>query len=653
MKKAIWGMAAGLVVLNAGLNGALSRQVASYDIKARLIPSTRTIEATGTLTWVNDSETAVSELPFHLYMNAFKNNRTTFMKESGGLHRGYRAGTDDWGRIDIGRIGIAGGADLTGTMAFLRPDDGNPDDQTVMQVALPAPVGPGERIVLEIEFATRLPKVFARSGYSGEFYMAGQWFPKIGVLQNGAWECHQYHANSEYFADFGAYRVEITLPEKYVVGATGRRESERKNADGTKTLVHVQEDVHDFAWTACPDFVESRERFVLDDPPVDTEMILLVHKAHLKSRDRYALALRRGLEFFSRNYGPYPYPTITLVDPAPGAAAAGGMEYPTLFTAGTTSWMPDGVRMPEMVTIHEFGHGYWYGIVASNEFDEAWLDEGIASYSEVKAMEKYYGDGRSMIDLGGVRIGDVTFQRLRVIGSGRFDPVLKESWSYVSGASYAGNVYAKAALMMLTLERWLGEDVMARIMRTYYERWKFRHPTSEAFVRVAEEVSGRTLGWFFDQALHSPDRLDYAVSELTSREVNEPRGIFDEKGAGPVADEKAGKGAKAAAAKSKTYRNVVVVARYGEWVFPQEILVTFADGRKVRENWDGKDRWKRFVYEIPVKVVSAEVDPDRKLVLDVNLLNNSMTLEPDRAPVRKASLGLLRWLQGLLSLVSL
>ena len=652
MNKIIRVMAVGIFALSADLYGALSRQVASYDIKARLVPATRTIEATETLTWTNDSETAVSELPFHLYMNAFKNNRTTFMKESGGLHRGFKAGEDDWGKIDVSRIGIAGGADLTGTMSFLRPDDGNPDDQTVMQVTLPAPVGPGERISLEIKFATRLPKVFARSGYSGEFYMVGQWFPKIGVLRNGAWNCHQYHANSEFFADFGAYRVEITVPEKYVVGATGRRESERKNPDGTKTLVHVQEDVHDFAWTACPDFVESRERFVLDDPPVDTEMILLVHKAHLKSRDRYALALRRGLEFFSRSYGPYPYATVTLVDPAPGAAGAGGMEYPTLFTAGTTSWMPGGVRMPEMVTIHEFGHGYWYGIVASNEFEEAWLDEGINSYSEVKAMEKYYGEGRSMIDLGGMWIGDLTFQRLRVIGSGRFDPVLKDSWSYVSGGSYATNVYAKAALMMLTLERWLGEDVMVRIMKTYYERWKFRHPTSEDFVRVAEEVSGRDLGWFFDQTLRSPDKLDYAVSELSSREVNEPLGLFNEKGAGPVADGKAGKGAKAAA-KPKAYRNVVVVARYGEWVFPQEVLVTFADGRKVRESWDGKDRWKRFVYEGPVKVVSAEIDPDRKLVLDVNYLNNSRTLEPDRKPVRKASLGLLRWLQGLLSLVSL
>jgi hypothetical protein len=639
MNKGVLGTIAGLAVLNVGLFASLSRQVASYEIRARLVPATRTIEATERLRWTNDSSSAVSELPFHLYMNAFKNDRTTFMKESGGRHRGSRAGEDDWGRIDVRRVGLAGGADLTGTMAFLRPDDGNEGDETVMCVTLPEPVGPGATVELDVEFAVRLPRIFARSGYSGDFYMAGQWFPKIGVLRDGAWNCHQYHANSEFFADFGAYRVELIVPEAYVVGATGRRVSERRNGDGTKTLVHVQEDVHDFAWTACPEFVEFRERFVLEDPPVDTEMILLVHKAHLNSRERYARALRQGLEYYSRSYGPYPYATITLVDPAPGAAGAVGMEYPTLFTAGTTSWMPPGALFPEMVTIHEFGHGYWYGIVASNEFEEAWLDEGVNSYSEIKALERYYGEDRSMLDVQGIRLGDRASHRLRVAGSGRFDPVLRDSWSFVSGGSYGMNVYSKAALMLLTLERRLGEDVMARVMRTYYERWKFRHPRSEDFIRVAEEVGGQDLGWFFDQALRSPDRLDYGVSELTAREVEAPGGLSGKAPAGP-------------APKARIYRSEVVAARYGEWVFPQELLVTFSDGRKVRQSWDGKDRWKRFVYELPVKAVRAEVDPDRKLVLDTNALNDSRLLEPGGKGVRRAGLGFLRALQGLLSLVS-
>ena len=528
MKKTVCLLAGSVLLLHAGLIASLSRQVVAYDIKARLVPESKSVEGHEVLTWTNDSESPVTELRFHLYMNAFKNNRTTFMKESGGTHRGFRVDKDRWGYITVGSITVQDGPDLTPTIAYLQPDDGNPDDQTVMKVDLPEPVPPGGKVTVVIDFVTRLPRVFARSGFVGDFYMIGQWFPKVGVLWRGAWNCHQYHAHSEFFADYGSFRAELTVPDAYVVGATGRRTATVTNADGTTTYTHVQEDVHDFAWTACPEFVEFREPFRLADPPVETEMIFLVHRSHLGQKDRYVEALRHGLEFYSQSYGPYPYETVTLVDPAPRAMAAGGMEYPTLFTADTFSWLPRGARLPEMVTIHEFGHGYWYGIVGSNEFEEAWLDEGINSYSEAKAMDKYYGADRSMIDLLGIRIGEIPYQRLNVIASGRFDPIVRDSWSFVGGASYSINVYQKASLMMQTLERILGEDVMSRVMKTYYERWKFRHPTTSDFVQAAEEASGRDLGWFFDQVLHSPDKLDYGISDLTVREVAAPEGIFDE-----------------------------------------------------------------------------------------------------------------------------
>ena len=646
MKKTALLFAAGVLILNGALFGALSRQVVAYDIQARLLPETKTVEGHEILTWTNDSSNPVSELRFHLYMNAFRNNRSTFMKESGGSHRGFKVDEKNWGRITVRKIAVRDGADLTGAVSFVQPDDDNADDRTVMSVALPAPVEPQGKITLVIDFETKLPKVFARSGFVGDFFMVGQWFPKIGVLWNGAWNCHQYHASSEFFADYGAFRVAITAPERFVVGATGRRVGETKNADGTKTYVHVQEDVHDFAWTACPEFVEFREKFALAEPHVETEMILLVHRAHVAQKERYARALRNGLEFYSKSYGAYPYETITLVDPAPGGMGAGGMEYPTLFTADTTSYMPAGLRMPELVTIHEFGHGFWYGIVGSNEFEEAWLDEGINSYSEAKAMDKYYGADRSILDFPGLKIGEIPYQRMSVIGSGRFDPIVKFSWKYVSGSSYSSNVYQKASLMLQTLERRLGEDVMARIMKTYYERWKFRHPTTKDFVSVAEEVSGRDLAWFFGQVLSSPDRLDYGIIALKAPEIGDPEGVFDAKPA-----DKAEKAVRPAAPKQ--YRNEVLVGRFGEWIFPQEILVAFSDGSRVRETWDGRDRWKRFVYVKPVKVVSAEVDPGHKDLLDGNFTNNSMTLEPKRGAVTKYALGFVGWFQALLSLVSL
>lgn len=625
------------------VSAALSKHIVDYRIKARLHPEEKAVSGQETLTWLNDSDEFISELQFHLYLNAFKNNRSTFMKESRGAHRGFKLGEEEWGRVDIKKIQLDSGEDLLARMEYIQPDDGNKDDQTVMRLSLPKPVPPRQKITLHIEFYSKLPKVFARSGYSKNFFMAGQWFPKIGVLRNGRWNCHQYHSSTEFFADFGVYEVEITVPEKYVVGATGKRISEKRNEDGTKTCTHYQKDIHDFAWAACPDFVEFREEYSLKSPPVKTEIILLVHRSHLKQKDRFLSSLKNGIEFYSQNYGPYPYPTITLVDPPWGGMGAGGMEYPTLFTSMAVSWMPKGLLMTEMVTIHEFGHGYWYGMVASNEFEEAWLDEGINSYSESKAMGKYYGEDCSMLNICGLKMSDADSQRLQFVGSGNYDPILKNSWQFLSRGSYGVNVYQKASLTLQTLENFLGEPVMAEIMRTYFERWSFKHPTTDDFIAVAEEVSGQDLGWFFDQFLKSPDKLDYALDELRSIPVAEPQGKFDDKKEDSAIDKKS--------KKEKTYRNEVLVVRKGELIFPQEIEVVFEKGEKIVEKWDGKERWKRYVYLRPYKLKAARLDPERKLLLDTNWMNNSKLLKPKKVLSLKYALSLMSKFQNLLFLI--
>jgi hypothetical protein len=633
-----------LFVLNFFSFSALSTHIVDYRIKAKLVPAEKAVIGEEILTWLNNSDVPVSELHFHLYLNAFKNNRSTFMKER-GVSGSSNPKSDDWGYIDVKKIRIKDGIDLTLMMEFIQPNDNNTDDQTVVRVLLPEPVQPKDAITLEIAFYSKLPGAIRRTGFYDDFFMVTQWFPKIGVLEDGEWNCHQYHANSEFFADFGVFEVEMTVPNEYVVGATGVRTAEIENADGTKTYTHYQEDVHDFAWTACPDYVEYRERYTLNEPPVDTEMIFLIHKTHLNLKERYVQSLKNGIEFYSQSYGPYPYETVTLVDPPIKGMGAAGMEYPTLFTAGGVSFLPEGIRLSEMVTIHEFGHGYWYGIVANNEFEEAWLDEGINSYSEIKAMDKYYGSDRSMIDLGWLKISDSLMGRTQVIASSRMDPVVKNSWEFYSGGNYGMNVYQKAALTLLTLENYLGEDVMAQVMKSYFDRWKFRHPKTDDFIAVAEEVSGQDLTWFFDQFLHSSDQLDYAIGRLRSREIKEPEGIFQGQLRAAPEDK--------ADDREKVYKNEVVVVRKGELVFPQEILIVFEDGEEVREVWDGKDRWTRFTYTKPVKLRSAQLDPENKILLDFNHLNNSMTRKPDKLVTLKYALNMMLKFQKLLTVISM
>jgi len=645
MKKLLVFFSVCFFISNAAGASALSKHIVDYRIKAKLIPEEKAIAGHEVLTWLNNSDVTVSELQFHLYLNAFKNNRSTLMKERGSVSRSFKRDKINWGYNEIRNIRIQNGIDLTPSVAYIQPDDGNEYDQTVMRIHLPESVQSNETIALEIEFYAKLPKYFERSGFYDNIFIVMQWFPKIGVFQDGQWNCHQYHSHSEFFADFGVYEVELTVPKDYVVGATGQRINEKDNGDGTMTYTHYQEDIHDFAWSTSPDYVEIREPFVLDNPPVKTEMILVLYREHLRIKDRFLESLKNALAFYSQNYGAYPYPTITLVDPPFVLSGGGAMEYPTLFTTIGAWYMPKGMRLPEMVTIHEFGHSFWYGMVASNEFEEAWLDEGINSYSEIKAMQKYYGTRGNMIDLGPIKINNFDYNRLQVIASGRTDAILRKSWEFYSGGSYSLNVYSKAALTLLSLERYLGEEVMAQVMRSYFEQWKFKHPRSEDFIAAAEEVSGQDLGWFFDQFLRSPDKLDYAIGRFRSLEVREPEGYFD--GQFKKSQE------KQAENKEKKYRNDISIMRKGELIFPQEILIIFENGEEVRKTWDGKSRWKKFSYVRPYRLKSARLDPENKMVLDINTMNNSAVINPNKNTPLKYGLSLMLKFQKLLSFISM
>ena len=167
------------------------------------------------------------------------------------------------------------------------------------------------------------------------------------------------------------------------------------------------------------------------------------------------------------------------------------MEYPTLFTADTTWWMPKGLRFPEVVTEHEFGHQYWYGMVATNEFEDAWLDEGINSYTEVKIMDSLYGRHTSGLELGGRdherRRACNACNTCRVADN---DPMARKAWQYMSSDSYGGITYGKTATVLLTLEKVIGEETFRNALHTYFMRYRFTHPTKEDFLKTVEEVSG-------------------------------------------------------------------------------------------------------------------------------------------------------------------
>ena len=642
-----------LSVGSAQASSALSPRNANYSIDVQLDTSTRTLTGREVLTWRNISGISTSELQFHLYYNAWKNTRSTWMRErllgrGLGLHsRSERK----WGWIEVSSVRLLGAGDappieLTGHMRYISPDDGNADDQTVLAVPLLREVAPGETVNVLLEWTSTIPRTFARTGAIGNFFFLAQWFPKVGVLEETGWNCHQFHTATEFFADYGVYDVRITVPTGWIIGATGRSQDVRDNGDGTSEHRYYQEDVHDFAWTTSPDYLDLAERFEHPTLP-DVDIRLLLQSEHAGQADRYFDATRAALQHYGEWYGPYPYGHVTVVDPA-WQSGTGGMEYPTLFTAGTRWLAPEPVTQPERVTVHEAGHQFWYGIVGSNEFEHAWLDEGLNTFSTARTIDEAFTPNyRSQRYFGGFIpyvFRDIPRSRAtdgnRLSGyrtAARMDVQATPTYQYWPGTASA-ITYNKTALWLHTLERYLGWPTLQEIMAIFFDRWKFRHPTPQDFFDVASEVSGQDLRWFFDQVHGSSNVFDYGVQALSSRPASD-RGFFIEDD-GPTPTFTADSDSQG------IFRTTVIARRYGEAIFPVDVLVVFENGDEVREQWDGRARWKAFTYERPVRATRAHVDPDRVLLLDVNYTNNSKTSAPKTAEATtKWMLKWMVWLQ--------
>jgi len=502
-----------------------------------------------------------------------------------------------------------GFGDVTRQMKFVSPDDGNANDRTVFEIALPKPLLPNQSVQFRMHFVAKFPEVVARTGYKRDFLMAGQWFPKVGVWWNGAWNCHQFHALTEFFADFGTYDVKLTLPAKWNVGSTGVQTGAKDNGNGTQTVSFHAEDVHDFAWTTAPDTRVVEDSIGLSHGVVKIRM--LMQPGHMASAPRYLSALKGTMRKFDEWIGPYPYAQITVVDPPHGGEAAGGMEYPTLITADTTWWMPKSYLEPEFVVEHEFGHQYWYGMVATNEFENAWMDEGINQYMEAKVMDALYGEATSNLNSRRATIGERGMDRITYVPVADRDPLSRPAWLYMDDGSYGGITYSKTALMLLTLENLIGEKTVMHGLRVYFDHYKFKHPTPADFTAAMNKATGQNLDWYWKQAIYGTETLDDRILTAGSKRVDWYNKAAEKKGV-------------------TVYDNEVTVHRRGTFDLPVLLEAKFDDGSTVRERWDGKDRWHRFTWERKAKLVSAEVDPDHGYLLDRDPFNNSWTAEAGR-----------------------
>ncbi|MFK7935201.1 MAG: M1 family metallopeptidase [Saprospiraceae bacterium] len=637
----------------------LSSRVASYDIAVTLDTESRLLQGQEKLYWKNPSADTIHELRFHLYWNAFSNTETTFLNTEGRIGSLPEANPGEvvWGWNTINKMTDPAGNDLTQNMEYIAPDDNNEFDQTVLRVPLVEPVLPFDSTTISIDFTNKIPKIIARAGYTRDYYFMVHWFPKIGVYEpagmrysDGAWNCHQFHPETEFYADFGVYNVAITVPNEYIIGASGVEVEQETEGSQTTYRYHLA-DAIDFAWTAYPSFLIEKRKWK------NIELKLMYDAAHEHLVERYFAAMEHSLAFLDEFVGAYPYPVLTLVSPPIFGVRSSGMEYSTLVTGASTYPMPEGIRTPEIIAAHEITHQYFQQLVATNEMEEAFMDEGFTSYYESRIMDHFYGEKASTFNILGFRAGGMEEQRHGYLAMpnpkiiANFPP----GWQAKHGGARTV-AYNKTATWLRTLEGLVGRDCMDQIMQTYFADWKYGHPAAPDFIKVVNQVVkschgerfGTDMNWFFNQVMYGTDVCDYSIVAIQNNPRQAAYGAFND---GQEIIEKSVE--EALESDSTVYDSRVIINRLGELQFPLEVEIRFADGTTKMEKWDGQARSHEFSYTGTNRIIAAYLDPNENIYMDKNFLNNSRTLEPETSAIWKYVSKFMTYLQHTLQTVAM
>ncbi len=452
----------GLIAIGAAVPAASRAERtprSRYVLEATLDPKTHVVHGVLQLRWINSSRVPLDVIYLHLYLNAFRDTGTVFFRESGPSFRGVpHRGS---GGIEIEALQTRDGQDLLPrTNRELIPGD-----QTQMRVSLHAPVAPGEGVDLMIQFRSMLPEgAAARSGYVRDFHMVAQWFPKPArVERDGTWATFPYHGFGEFYSDFADYDVTLHMPKGFRVGATGQLVESDPAHDRMR---FVAEQVHDFAFTAWPHFREHKFEHA------GVHVRILYPPGHRDSIAGHAKVVADGLDSFGRDYGVYPYPTLTVVIPPHGADGAAGMEYPTLIASWNSWWGPRFIMDRALhTTAHELAHEWFYGLVASNEVAHPFLDEGLTQFAGESLLRKTRAP--SVVD-------NFQISRTMLFWSGSDLPSAElPASAYRDRSSYGRGVYARTSLALETIRRVWGPARLTATLRAYATAFRFQHPTPD------------------------------------------------------------------------------------------------------------------------------------------------------------------------------
>ncbi|MFN0180152.1 MAG: M1 family metallopeptidase [Gemmatimonadales bacterium] len=519
-----------MLVFFALLQAAVPRpywqQQLSYTIDASLDEEAGTLAGTQRVGYHNRAPDTLTTISFHLYLNAFRPGSRWADADSVERRRRFNDLADpDFARNAVSNVRIMG--------QLAAPSYPFAPDSTIVRFALPAPLLPGDSMVVEMDWLARPSTVPRRQGRRGRAFDFAQWYPRVVAYDRRGWQEQPLHPAGEFYGDFGEFTVALDVPEDQVIGATGvplcgdpgweranqapgrpieyqrnhyPEAASRLTSDacaprgpGRKTVVWRAEEVHHFALSMRPDYRYEGGRW-------GTTAVHVLYQPGDEASWGGGVAARRtetALEWLDGLFGAYPWPQITNVHRIEG----GGTEFPMMVHDGDASLG---------LILHEVGHNYLMGILANNEWKEGFLDEGFTSFQSTWYFEdKGFGSSYRSDEM------DI----LRMDLDGWSEPTSLPSHQYRDFVTYGSMIYTRGELFFHQLREIVGSDVMRRILRTYYQRYRLKHVDEAAFRSVAEEISGRDLTTFFAQWLHSTVLYDYSVGRVKVRQAADGRWV--------------------------------------------------------------------------------------------------------------------------------
>lgn len=557
------------------------------------------------LVYTNNSPDTLNQVFYHLYFNAFQPGSAMDVRSRTIADPDRRVG-DRISKLSPDETGFLEIQSLT--------QDGKPLEYevqgTVLEVELIDPILPGESTTFNMEFLGQVPLQVRRSGRNSEEGISlsmTQWYPKLAEYDFEGWHADPY-IGREFHGVWGDFDVELTLDKDYIVGATGvlqnaneigynyQDEGVEVNHEGKEKLTwhFVAENVHDFAWAADPDYIHDKRT-----APDGTVLHFLYQNDPeiIENWEKLQPDTEELLMFFNENIGPYPWPQYTVIQ-----GGDGGMEYAmlTLITGERSYGSLLGV------TAHEMAHAWFQHLMATNEAKHEWMDEGFTSYISSIAMNKVTGANEDNPHTGSYG------SYYRLAQSGIEQPQTTHADRYVYNAAYGASAYSKGAVFLAQLGYIIGEENLEKTLNRYYDLWKFKHPTPNDFIRVAEKVSGAELDWYLTDWTRTTNQIDYAVNSVAQKQGS----------------------------------TVVTLERIGVMPMPIEVNVEYSDGseeeyyiplnimrwekpdedessnRVVLEDWGWAFPTYQFVIEKPLaEIESIEID-DSQLMADVDRSNN-------------------------------